>query len=183
MKVLSIKEPHASLLLSPYKNIETRSWKTNYRGEILLHASKTMPSAKGHPEITRLIDLYRDWARHTGKRTYFLSGFIYAKAELVDCVQMTDENIRELKKHNPTEFACGYYSPGRWMWKLKYIQPLDSIIRINGQLGLWDYNGFDEYENEAHYDDDYRRTPSSTNGDYGPSNPWDAPGMSISDFI
>lgn len=30
-------------------------------------------------------------------------------------------------------------------------------------------------------DDDY--VPSSTNGDYSPSNPWDAPGMSISDFI
>jgi hypothetical protein len=29
--------------------------------------------------------------------------------------------------------------------------------------------------------DDY--TPSSTNGDYSPSNPWDAPGMSVSDFI
>lgn len=26
-------------------------------------------------------------------------------------------------------------------------------------------------------------TPSSTNGDYSPSNPWDAPGMSIRDFI
>ena len=25
--------------------------------------------------------------------------------------------------------------------------------------------------------------PSSTRGDYGPSNPWDAPGMSIHDFI
>ena len=25
--------------------------------------------------------------------------------------------------------------------------------------------------------------PSSTNGDYSPSNPWDAPGMSINDFI
>lgn len=25
--------------------------------------------------------------------------------------------------------------------------------------------------------------PSSTGGDYGPSNPWDAPGMKISDFI
>lgn len=25
--------------------------------------------------------------------------------------------------------------------------------------------------------------PSSTNGDYSPSNPWDAPGMSIKDFI
>lgn len=30
-------------------------------------------------------------------------------------------------------------------------------------------------------DDDY--TPSSTAGDYSPSNPWNAPGMSISDFI
>ena len=26
-------------------------------------------------------------------------------------------------------------------------------------------------------------TPSAENGDYGPSNPWDAPGMKISDFI
>jgi hypothetical protein len=25
--------------------------------------------------------------------------------------------------------------------------------------------------------------PSAENGDYSPSNPWDAPGMSISDFI
>ena len=30
-------------------------------------------------------------------------------------------------------------------------------------------------------DDEY--CPSSTNGDYGPGNPWDAPGMSIKDFI
>lgn len=31
------------------------------------------------------------------------------------------------------------------------------------------------------YDDDY--TPSATRGDYSPSHPWDAPGMSIKDFI
>ena len=31
--------------------------------------------------------------------------------------------------------------------------------------------------NDRHY------TPSATNGDYSPSNPWDAPGMSIKDFI
>lgn len=34
---------------------------------------------------------------------------------------------------------------------------------------------------DEEYDDDY--TPSSTNGDYSPSNPWDAPGMKMSDFI
>lgn len=31
------------------------------------------------------------------------------------------------------------------------------------------------------YDEEY--CPSSTGGDYSPSNPWDAPGMSIRDFI
>jgi hypothetical protein len=31
------------------------------------------------------------------------------------------------------------------------------------------------------YDDDY--TPSAESGDYSPSNPWDAPGMKLSDFI
>ena len=31
--------------------------------------------------------------------------------------------------------------------------------------------------------EDGEYTPSATNGDYGPSNPWDAPGMSPSDFI
>ena len=30
-------------------------------------------------------------------------------------------------------------------------------------------------------EDEY--VPSSTYGDYSPSNPWDAPGMSIKDFI
>ena len=38
-----------------------------------------------------------------------------------------------------------------------------------------------ELYNETHWNDDY--IPSSTAGDYGPSNPWDAPGMSIRDFI
>ena len=33
------------------------------------------------------------------------------------------------------------------------------------------------------YEENDRYTRSSTAGDYGPSNPWDAPGMSISDFI
>jgi hypothetical protein len=43
-------------------------------------------------------------------------------------------------------------------------------------LGV-DEDGEDEYyENEEYI-------PSAENGDYSPSNPWDAPGMKISDFI
>lgn len=40
--------------------------------------------------------------------------------------------------------------------------------------------GVDENECEE-YDEEY--VPSATNGDYSPSDPWNAPGMSIKDFI
>ena len=40
-----------------------------------------------------------------------------------------------------------------------------------------DYDAQYDYDD---YEEDYR---SSTRGDYGPGNPWDAPGMSIHDFI
>lgn len=41
-------------------------------------------------------------------------------------------------------------------------------------------NAYEEYEEDSRRRD---RTPSSTAGDYSPSNPWDAPGMSMRDFI
>lgn len=39
MKALSIKQPWANLIASGAKTIETRKWKTNYRGQILLCTS------------------------------------------------------------------------------------------------------------------------------------------------
>ena len=39
MKVLSIIEPWATLIKEKKKVIETRSWKTSYRGELYIHAS------------------------------------------------------------------------------------------------------------------------------------------------
>lgn len=41
MKVITIKEPFASLVADGIKKVETRSWKTNYRGEIYIHAGLT----------------------------------------------------------------------------------------------------------------------------------------------
>ena len=45
MKVLSIKEPFATLVKDGVKRYETRSWKTNYRGEIYIHASLGLSTA------------------------------------------------------------------------------------------------------------------------------------------
>lgn len=42
MKALSIRQPWAWLIAHGYKPVENRTWKTNYRGPILLHASQGM---------------------------------------------------------------------------------------------------------------------------------------------
>jgi hypothetical protein len=46
--------------------------------------------------------------------------------------------------------------------------------RVFCGLGV-DESDYDDYEEEY--------IPSSSRRDYGPSNPWDAPGMSVKDFI
>lgn len=40
MKAITVLQPWAWLLASGKKHCETRSWKTYYRGEILIHAGK-----------------------------------------------------------------------------------------------------------------------------------------------
>ena len=42
MKALSLKQPYAELVVSGKKTIELRKWKTNFRGEFLIHASKSV---------------------------------------------------------------------------------------------------------------------------------------------
>lgn len=39
MKTLSIRQPWASLICAGIKDVENRTWKTNYRGKLLIHSS------------------------------------------------------------------------------------------------------------------------------------------------
>jgi len=40
MKALSIRQPWASLIMAGIKPVENRTWKTNFRGRIWIHAGK-----------------------------------------------------------------------------------------------------------------------------------------------
>lgn len=42
MKALSIRQPWAWLIVNGHKDIENRSWRTKYRGQVLIHAGQTM---------------------------------------------------------------------------------------------------------------------------------------------
>jgi len=47
MKALSIKQPWASMIISGEKTIKTRTWKTPYRGDLLICSSR-QPRLPGH---------------------------------------------------------------------------------------------------------------------------------------
>jgi hypothetical protein len=42
MKAISIRQPWASLIVAGVKPVENRSWRTRYRGPVLIHASSRM---------------------------------------------------------------------------------------------------------------------------------------------
>ena len=46
MKALSVRQPYADLILTKRKEIELRSWRCEYRGYMLLHASKSPDRAE-----------------------------------------------------------------------------------------------------------------------------------------
>jgi len=129
MKVLSIKEPYATLIKEEQKVIETRSWKTNYRGEIYIHASKVKINNNDH-KIKELLKLIPNIEMNYGN--------IICKCILKDCIYM-DENFLKNIKNNHKEYICGYYEIGRYAWVLELIEVLEQPIQAKGRLGIWNY--------------------------------------------
>lgn len=134
MKVLNLTEPFATLIKEKKKLVETRSWKTEYRGELYIHASMTKPS-KNDLDDKELMSLL-------GNKNMNL-GYIICKCKLVDCIYMTKEYVEEMKKNNYQEYICGIYEEGRYAWILEDIETIKPI-KAKGQLNVWDY--FNEFE-------------------------------------
>lgn len=122
MKVLTIKNPWASLIVNNYKKYEFRSWKTNYRGKILIHAGLSSDDAAMFSEYN----------------LEYIKGAIIGEADLVDCILVTKSFDDELKNSNPIVYSHEHV--GLYAWKLENIKKYDKPIYVKGKLGLWNYN-------------------------------------------
>ena len=129
MKVLSITEPFASLISSNIKHIETRSWKTSYRGELYIYVS-----------LTKIPKIWRENKELMSfvKNITLNYGYIICKCNLKDCIYMTEEFINVIKKNNKTEYLLGIYEVSRYAWILENITPVEKI-KAKGKLGIWTY--------------------------------------------
>jgi hypothetical protein len=112
MRVLSVRQPFAGLIISGKKKIEYRRWSTNYRGALLIHAG--LAKARGVK----------------GSETeQFPKGGIVGIAELVDCVALEGGGYGfKLRDARPLKFIP---SKGR----LRLYAPDAALLRKVGPIG------------------------------------------------
>lgn len=141
MKTLSLIQPWATLIALGEKKIETRSWKTNYRGPLLIHAGMKL-----NKRICCLVPFVNVLNNHDIVfTTDFPKGSIIAKCELVDCLKIVDADFVSAKLENGyivdgNENEFGDYTPGRYAWILENVEVLKDPIPAKGKLGLWKFD-------------------------------------------
>ncbi len=115
MKALSIRPAWAHAITHLGKRVENRTWRTTYRGPILIHASSTM-----RPEDIAALEAI------VGRKIDVASlhrGAIVAIADLVDCVDAAK--------------ASSKWTFGPIAWRLRNVRPLKHPVQASGKLGLW----------------------------------------------
>lgn len=122
MKALTIKQPWASLIVEGIKDIENRTWRTNYRGRIYVHCSKpTKFDVKmTDPQTIAAMPVLKQ--AFDGTMPF---GAIIGEVDIIDCVQ-----------NHPSAWA----EQGAWNWVLanpvKYDRP---ILNVKGALSFWKF--------------------------------------------
>lgn len=127
MKVITIKEPWATLIREGYKEYEFRTWKTKYRGEILIHAGKGVD--KEAMERFKHLNLN------------YSSGKIIAKATITDCAYVDDEFRTKMIKKDKLVYnnLTRKMDKNLYGFKLENVEKINPI-EVNGKLSLWDYD-------------------------------------------
>jgi hypothetical protein len=145
MKVISLLQPWASLVVIGAKKVETRSWNAKHRGTLLIHAS-----AKEFKPVRGMEDLMAnmEWCGFFEKVQHMPYGAIIGQVELTHTDSTEQISEREVYHYGSSykwqitkqEKAFGDYSPGRYGWLLsnaiEFIQP----IPAKGSLSIWEWS-------------------------------------------
>lgn len=131
MKMLSLTQPWAQLVVEGHKEFETRSWGTSYRGWLGIHASKGFPRddqslLEEEPFLSALNRPPEDLPRGAVVGVVFLREVMHTHITLKTVAISNQER----------EF--GDWSPGRFAWWfLGSRRKLRAPIPWKGALGLW----------------------------------------------
>ena len=123
VKVLTLKQPWATLVAEGIKIYEFRSWKTKYRGKVLIHAGAGVDKK----DMVRLKELNYNYP----------ASKIVAIADLDDCLELDEKLNDEIIAEG--NIAYGNKRRTGYAWKLKNIKKVKYDAEVKGKLGLWNY--------------------------------------------
>ncbi len=116
MKAISLWQPYATAMAILLKQIETRSWKTSYRGPMAICATKAFPK-----EAQRFAQVEVALGRLPSRLPL---GVIVAVGNLTD-IKRTEEVASLI---TPIERLYGNYDPHRYAWFFKDMKALKEPI-------------------------------------------------------
>jgi len=118
-KTISVRQPWANLIVWGLKTIEIRSWSTQYRGKLIIHASKTIDEigSKRFPMDNQSL------------------GALIGEVDLIDVKPFTVELWSELAD---SHLDINPYIPGLFAWFISNPVPFDKPIPYSGKQGLFD---------------------------------------------
>lgn len=158
MKIITLTQPHATLVALNAKKIETRSWGTSHRGPLAIHA------AKGFPKDARALCKEKIFAEVLERAGYYHPddlplGEVLATCNLIAVKQMNELHVfpacrsYTTQKHtwllNEQERAFGFYAVGRWMWLLDEIIKFNKPIPARGYQRIWNWEN--NYANQNQF--------------------------------
>lgn len=116
------------------KQLETRSWRTNYRGLIAIHAAKKWGADQ--KEITTRYP-YRVVLPKFVKDNEYAFGCVLAVGMLTGIYSTKSVKPRLPNLDTPHEEAFGDYRFGRWAWHIQQVKQLPKPLPATGGQGLW----------------------------------------------
>lgn len=142
IRCISMTQPFATLVALGAKSIETRSWRTWYRGPLLIHAAKSFPNrarelCNREPFAGVLAEAgYSNPISGQVDPKQLPLGQILAVCTLKHCVRIGTPDVG-LPPPEP-ELSFGDYAAGRYAWILRDVQPLPEPVAASGSMGLWE---------------------------------------------
>lgn len=135
---LTLTQPWATLVATGEKQIETRSWGSQYRGLVAIHASKAFPLTARELMTTPPFHAALDRHGYTAPGD-LPTGEILALVELIAVRSTGTDGIDEdwIQQLSEQEKAFGDYSPERFGWLLKNALLLPQPVPCKGALSLW----------------------------------------------
>lgn len=141
MKALSIKQPYASLIAHGIKNIENRTWKTNFRGRIFIHASG---KSAGNTAFLLNDNQSNFFVWNTENYKIFESNLPYSaiigEVDIVDCVINHPSIWAEKTFMYEYDEQVGEKPIGKpiYNWVLTNAVLYDKpILNVKGKLSFW----------------------------------------------